>query len=364
MKTPVALLLLVPTTLAAQLPKLEPLPVTAELQELDFRVDPRFAVERSGCLALFNADDAVVLCIDPATGAKRTVGQKGSGPGEFRLAGPIVARPEGGVVAYDQGNARMSVISSAWKIERSVSVPTVMLGVYQVIGDSILALGPPVPSDPPKGAAPVAPQGQALLAISLRDGKSNRRFAPINADSGGHFLDPNLKMVTPFATAILPRRAGGFYLPAPRDLVVFVLDAKGVKRATISRPGMPPELMTSAEKARVEEQLAKQLKGLKPEQLKAAHEIIDPLLKRPKPQITVTAIAEDAAGRLWLTTPRIRADSTEIDLFSAAGKFLGTRRVPGNLTGLVIHGDQLFGLVEWLDGDREGMQGIVRYRIR
>lgn len=364
MKSLRLLFLLIPSALAAQLPKLEPLPVTTALQELDFRVDPRFAVERSGCLALFNADDAVVHCIDPTTGTKRTVGKKGSGPGEFRMAGPIVARPEGGVVAYDQGNARMSIISSAWKIERSVSVPTIMLGIYQVVGDSILALGPPVPSEPPKGTVPAAAQGQSLLAVSLRDGKSARRFAPINADSGGHFVDPNLKMVTPFATAIVPRRAGGFYLPAPRDLLVFVLDAKGVKRSTFGRPGMPPELMTSAEKARVEEQLAGQLKGLNPEQLKAAHAIIDPLLKRPKPQITVTAIAEDAAGRLWLATPRIRADSTEVDLFSAAGKFLGTRRVPGNLTGLVIHGDQLFGLVEWLDGDREGMQGVVRYRIR
>ena len=358
------LVLVLPSALAAQLPKLEPLPVGVALQELDFRVDPRFAVDRSGCVALFNADDAVVHCIDPTTGAKRTVGKKGSGPGEFRMAGPIVARPEGGVVAYDQGNARLSVISSAWKIERTVSVPTVMLGIYQVFGDSILALGPPVPSEQPKGAVPVAAQGQSLLAVSLRDGKSVRRFAPINADSGGHFIDPNLTMVTPFATAIVPRRTGGYYLPAPRDLLVFVLDAKGVKRSSFGRPGMPPELLTPAEKARVEEQLAGQMKGLTPEQLKAAHAIIDPLLKRPKPQITVTAVAEDAAGRLWLATPRIRRDSTEVDLFSAAGKFLGTRRVPGNLTGLVIQGDQLFGLVEWLDGDREGMQGIVRYRIR
>ena len=358
------LLLLAPAALPAQLPRLEPLPVAAALQELDFKVDPRFAVERSGCVALFNADDAVVLCVDPVTGAKRSVGTKGSGPGEFRSAGPIVSRPEGGVVAYDQANARLSIISSAWKIERAVSVPTVMLGIYQVVGDSILALGPPVPQGQPQGAVPVAAQGQSLLAVSLRDGKSSRRFAPINADSSGSFIDPNLKMVTPFATAILPRRAGGYYLPAPRDMTVFVLDARGVKRSTFGRPGLPPEFMTAAEKAQVEGQLSTQLKGLTAEQLKALHAIVDPILKRPKAPITPTAVAEDAAGRLWVGTPRIRADSTEIDLFGPTGKFLGTRRVPGSLTGLVIQGDQLVGVVEWLSGDREGMQGIVRYRIR
>ncbi|MEO7353481.1 MAG: hypothetical protein ABIZ70_03935 [Gemmatimonadales bacterium] len=340
--------------------------MATSLQELDYRIDSRIAIEKSGCVAIFNADDAVVSCVDPSTGTKRTVGHKGSGPGEFRLAGPIVARPGGGVVAYDQGNSRLTLISPAWKIERGVPVASIMLGVYQVLGDSLLALGPPTQAGAPASAAgaPAPPLGQALVAISLKDGKFSRHFAPIAADSSGAFVDPNLKMVTPFVTAIIPRRAGGFYLPAARILQIFVLDAKGVKRSSMGRPGMPPEYMTKAEKARVEGQLSAQFKGLNAEQLKAAHAIIDPLLARPKPQITVTAIAEDAAGRLWVATPRIRADSTEVDVFSPAGKFLGTRRIPGNLTGLIISGDQLFGVVEWLDGDREGMQGIVHYRIR
>ncbi|MES2306691.1 MAG: hypothetical protein V4558_14365 [Gemmatimonadota bacterium] len=359
------LLAFLPLPMQAQaLPTLTPLPVAASLQELDFRIDPRIALEKSGCLAMFNADDAVVLCADMATGTTRSVGHKGSGPGEFRLAGPIVARPGGGVVAYDQANARMSLISSAWKIERSVSVPGIMLGVYQVVGDSIYGLGVPTNSNDAPVAGKPATQGQSLVAVSLTSGKSVAHFAPIAADSAGHFVDPNLKMVTPFATAVLPRRAGGWYLPAPRDHMVFVLDAKGIKRLTMSRPGMPPEFMTKAEKARVEEQLATQLKGATAEQLKAAHAIIDPLLKRPKAQITVTAIAEDGAGRLWLATPRIRSDSTEVDVFSGAGKFLGTRRIPGNVTGLLVQGDQMVGVVEWLAGDREGMQGIVRYRVR
>lgn len=359
------LTLLLPAALPAQgLPSLSALPVTQSLQELDFRIDPRIAIEKSGCVAIFNADDNVVLCVDPATGTKRSVGRKGGGPGEFQLAGPIVARPGGGVVAYDQANARISLIGPTWKIERAVSVPEVMLGVYQIVGDSILALSPPTQSGAVAKDGKPAPKGQGVMAISLVTGKSARHFEPIKADSSGAFVDPNLKMVTPFATAIFPRRAGGFYLPAPRDHLIFVLDAKGVKRSTMGRPGLPPEYLTKAEKARVEEQLADRLKGATPEQLKQAHALIDPLLKRPKAQLTVTAMAEDAAGRLWAATPRIRADSTELDIFSPAGKFLGTRRLPGNLTGLVIQGDQLFGVVEWLEGDREGMQGIVRYRIR
>ena len=359
------MILLLPVSLAAQgLPTLTPLPVAISLQELDFRIDPRIAIERSGCVAIFNADDAVVLCVDPATGAKRSVGHKGGGPGEFRLAGPIVARPEGGVVAYDQANARMSLISPAWKIERSVSVPTIMLGVYQVFGDSILALGAPDRTGQTVSPGQPAASGQALLAISLRDGKSARRFAPVKVDSGGHFVDPNLTMVTPFATAIVPRRAGGYYLPAARDHLIFLLDANGVKRGTFGRPGLPPEYLTDAEKSRVQAQLSGQFKGMTAEQLKSVHAIIDPLLKRPKAQITPTAIAEDASGRLWVGTPRVRGDSSEVDVFSAGGKFLGSRRVPGNLTGLVIRGDQLFGVVDYLSGEREGMQGIIRYRIR
>lgn len=342
--------LLLPAALAAQAPKLTPLPVADALKEIDFKAAAALAIERSGCIALFDTDDGRVVCIDPASGAMRTVGTKGSGPGEFRLVSALAAVDGGGLVAYDAQNARYVSISPAWKVLRTAVAP-ISLGIYQATADSVLAMTVPMGKDATSD----------LTMVSLANGKTARRFVPTQVDSTGKFKDPNVP-IGPFATGIVARKAGGWYIPTPLEYTIFVADAKGVKKGVITRTGLPPEMLTDAEKAAVEKLVAPQMAQMNAEQKKAVRAMIDPILKRPKPAIVSTAIAEDAAGRLWVGTSRLRRDSTEVDVFSPQGRLLGTVRVPGKLGVLRARGNELVGLVEWTTGDAEGMQGVVRYR--
>ena len=88
------------------------------------------------------------------------------------------------------------------------------------------------------------------------------------------------------------------------------------------------------------------------------------LMSRPRPPINIFGLAEDPQGRICVATTRVRVDSSEIDIFDPAGKFLGTRRIVGKVMRLYFNGGDLFALTQYTDGDREEMKGILRFHIR
>lgn len=55
---------------------------------------------------------------------------------------------------------------------------------------------------------------------------------------------------------------------------------------------------------------------------------------------------------------------TEIDLFDAAGRFVQTIRVPDRVRALAVRLPLVAVLVERLQGDEEGLDGIDLYRVR
>jgi hypothetical protein len=83
----------------------------------------------------------------------------------------------------------------------------------------------------------------------------------------------------------------------------------------------------------------------------------------PKPATVLAGFRDDAKGRLWVITPRVRADSTELDVFDRAGRYLGTRRVAGRAQALTFAGSELLVLVEHLAGPLAGAQGVRRYLL-
>ncbi|MES2305623.1 MAG: hypothetical protein V4558_08950 [Gemmatimonadota bacterium] len=335
---------------AQSLPRLEPLPVTPMLQALDYRADGGLAIDRAGCLILYNSDAHSLTCIDPRNGAFRSVGREGSGPSEFRLVTSMVAASDGGAIVYDAGNARFALLSSGWRV--TATVPhTPVLALLGTPRDSVLALTLP------------AATASDLVAISLRTKVVTRRFSPSDVDSLKRFVDPAVQN-GPWAKSIVPRRAGGWFIPAQREYVVFVADAKGVKQRQFGRPELPPELPNAQEKEAIEAQFTRNTANVTPEVKKSVRQIFDQMLRRPKAAMVVGAMAEDAQSRVWVGTTRIRNDSSEVDVFNAAGKYLSTVRLPGKIQRLLIQGDELFALYEWLGSAREGMQGVGRYRVR
>jgi len=322
------------------LPRLEPVDVTPALQELDFTVDryPPFVVHPSGCLSMFDTNESQLVCIHPVSGATVRFGRAGSGPGEFGSAHAIAPSRSGGLLVFDGGRSRFTLIAPNWKLEKVVPSTALFVAIYPSDGDSVLALG---------GA-----RGWDLVTVSLSSGATTTRFAPGAADttilSGPFGINGGFWLVR--------RSPTEWYVVSPWHYRVLVEDNRGNLRSSFGRdvvPELPSEREVSAARRLME-------KGNGPANLDG---FMKRYAKTPKTTIAATPV-RDPDGRLWLATGRIRQDSTEVDVFDAAGKFLGTRRIPGEVHAMTASGPELYVLVEYLAGPREGAQGVLRYRIR
>lgn len=74
----------------------------------------------NGQLAVLEFKDQQVHILDASGHAVRTVGRKGSGPGEFRAANGLVVSPSGEIIVNDPPNARLTIFSTAGDLVRTV----------------------------------------------------------------------------------------------------------------------------------------------------------------------------------------------------------------------------------------------------
>ncbi len=93
--------------------------VSAEEGSEAFAEVRAFAVDRGGRVYILDGQSQLVQLFD-ATGAHvRTIGRKGSGPGEFNQANGLALDAEDRLWVYDHGNARISVFDTAGKLVTS-----------------------------------------------------------------------------------------------------------------------------------------------------------------------------------------------------------------------------------------------------
>ena len=277
------------------------------------------------------------------TGATVRIGRRGAGPAEFLFVDAMTATPDGGLLVHDWRNARLTTITPAATVGSTISVISGDTWLFRATLDS---------------AYVIANRGRADVSIvSLKDGKLSRRFAPLAADSGNHFFSDD-KTDGGAHFWITPRSAGGWYLVGEAQYIVLTLDDHGVRRSSVTRD-VPREMRSEGELA----YLARLQRKIDPRMtIEAARKRIDAAYANA-PDFPINALpAEDTHGRLWIPTSRIRGDSTELDIFEN-NKFIGTRRVLGEVVALLFHGDELYTLVNYLGGDKGGEQGVVRYGV-
>jgi hypothetical protein len=106
-----------------------------------------------GAVYVLDLTNNRVLAFDTAGRLQWRAGGKGAGPGEFRLAYRLAARPGGGVAVIDWGLGRISLWSAAGKVEQSAHLP---FSFQQIDGmrftaDGLLAIAATTGS--PRGAA-------------------------------------------------------------------------------------------------------------------------------------------------------------------------------------------------------------------
>jgi hypothetical protein len=248
-------------------------------------------------------------------------------------------------VVQDLGNSRLALLNPDFSAGSTVPLADRLLpGLYRPTRDSVFAL-----TNHPR---------LELLAISLRTGGAMKHFSPGSADS---------------ALFALPQyRTWGFFIqPAgPRDWFVASLGPSTILRLDeggrlLSRAHreLSPELPSAEEREARRAQVARLNPGLTPEQVRGLQARVDQYSNAPKPATVKHGFLEDDRGRLWVITPRIRSDSTELDVFDRAGRFLGTRRVPGRAQSFTRLGNDLLVLGEYLSGPLSGYQGVRRFRL-
>lgn len=343
----IALLIIATNQAPAQLPVLKEQPIPTSLLELAFNADTTvgLVVHPGGCLLMADRSESQVVCIDLRSGVTKRIGRRGAGPGEFNSIAGFAVIPGGDLVVQDVGSNRLTFLKSDWSDGGSVPLATrIIAGLYRPTRDSVFAL-----TGPPR---------MELVAISMRTGASTTRFSPGKTDSA-LFALPQYRT---WGFFIRPFSSSGWLVASLGHSTILRLDANGHLISRAQRE-LPPELPSPEEKEARRAQIARLNPGLSADQIKSLQARVDEYSKAPKLATVKNGFLEDESGRLWVITPRLRTDSTELDVFDKRGQFLGTRRVPGRAQAVTLWGNDLLVLGEYLSGPRSGYQGVRRFRL-
>jgi hypothetical protein len=82
-----------------------------------------------------------------------------------------------------------------------------------------------------------------------------------------------------------------------------------------------------------------------------------------KPFFAMSGLSQDPQGRLWVVTARADLRATEIDVFSPAGRFLGTVTLRGQVRSLAWKGNRVAAIVE-RDAGSESLGPVDFYRMQ
>ena len=306
-------------------------------------------VEWSGddAVAVIDRDEQHVVVMDLGTGATRTVGRAGEGPGEMRNAVMLLAGPASGFVVGDMQLRRVSLFEGSGGFVGSHRLPGLPI---QLVGlrDGVLEV-----AWMELGRTPRPMVGE----IDLASGALTESYALYDAG-----LTPP-ESDNPFAPPLFAfaRMARGVTLVGEGSEYRIVAVDGGRPTGSFGRPELPAQLPTPEEIAAARERMARRSAGRPPPPELAQR--MEASLEAPRPFFGPGAFAADSADRLWVVTSRVVGDSTEVDVFSSSGKLLQTLRLPDTVLSLAFHGSRIAVLVERRQPDVEGLQGVDLYRL-
>ena len=325
-------------------------PTVAEVEAFEFRSAGPVVWVDDRSVAVIDRDDQNVVIVDLRSGAQRTVGRKGEGPGELSNAVLLLSDPDRGLLVGDMGLRRVSHFAGSGEFIRSQRLPGLPIGLLSWGGDRVVAawmeLGP-TPS-------PIVGE------LDLVDGQVDRWYSLFEVglhppEEGGPFSPPLL--------SVIRRREGLVLAGEGREYRILGLDADGNTLISLGRPELPARLPTDQEVAAARQRISRLNADRPPPPPELARQM-DESLREPRPFFGPGAFGLDAAGRLWVVTSRMVNDSSEIDVFSFVGEPLQTVRLRDRVQSVAFRGSAMAALVERQIGDIEGFQGVDIYRLR
>ena len=335
----------------AAAPGLAARPVPAAFQALDFTPQSVAWVTDSR-LALTDMAGHQVVIADLNQPALRRIGREGAGPGEFRSPTFSLASPGGGLVVDDIAGRRISEFDSTLRYLRSAVTPGATLRLLDWTRNRVRLVWITFAAD---GAGPV------VSDVDLAGGRTVDRFHIFARDSslavplpGGLGRGPS-----PYVAAA-PGPGGQIVVADPRGYRIVAFDSNGAVLRRFGRPDLPLVYRTADEVAAMMAQARRSFAG-RPLPPDAVATMEKSFREQPKPRIA-GGMAVDPAGRVWVATAA-RGARTDLDVFSPAGRFLGSASVPGRVITMAIRGAALAVVAE-RTGDEEGSYGLDIYRIR
>jgi len=302
-------------------------------------------------LALADVEEQRVMIADPATGRIRAVaGRAGEGPGEYRGVGVPVPGPDGSFAVVDSRLRRLTILTSRLEVRRTVTLPVVINAVLGWNGADLYCTW----YDFARQVTPV------LGTLRVGAGERAEAVPLVRLDSLFGMVRRDPFALPPMVAAASGAR-GTVLLGILNEYRILRLSSDARVVTKFTRPELAPARFSVRE---VETETAK-LRGAArvPVPTAAATRVKDLLTGMVKPFFSLSGLSEDPAGRLWVVTARATTDSTEVDVFSPGGRFLGTLKLRGLVRSLAWNGSRVAAVVEREPGE-ERLGVVDFYRLK
>jgi hypothetical protein len=284
----------------------------------------------------------------------RTIGRKGSGPGEFRSVSGMVRMPDGNVVVLDFGNFRFSVFDTAGALvathPRKTMISTAPWpGRFDSRGRlyDIAKMRPESSGEDalvrfdstfqPVDTFPLPGFEEQTFEISRTQG-TNRDVSRVNVP----FAASQIWSIDP---------QGHVWIAVTDRYRVERHSFEGTADRVIERE-FTPLPVTAADRRRV--------LGYNEDFIKKGGKI--DVSRIPDTQPALHSFYFDDAGRLWVQPNRPAGEPPVLDVFEPTGRYLGQVQAPPRFAvgpGPVVRGDRMVAVTT----DEEGVPTVVVFRI-
>jgi hypothetical protein len=349
------------------------------------------AVARDGSVYVFDRQVPALRQYDANGKYVRTLGAKGSGPGEYRSGGGLAIHPDGRILLWDTGNWRVNVYSSAgasltsWLTPSGATGNATMMTARSLVIDTAGAVYFRKPNFMMRRTGNSADQwvrlradGAVLDTIPVPQSPSPQ--AEISARTATVGQSANVPFAPRFLTALSPM--GYFVTALPAAYAFEILDS-GRAVSSIRRP-LTLTPVSDAERDSARKAIEANMRNVDPVWTWNGPPI-------PRTKAAFTSIAIGADGRIWIPlVPEVspRAGAVQgggggaarigggpppgaaprpapkprpalYDVFEPTGTYLGQVEVPARVSSVFRRGDYVWG-VEY---DEDDVPYVRRFRI-
>lgn len=317
-----------------------------------------------GGIAVADEQAGELRLYDAAGRHLRTLGKKGSGPGEFRALGSLFLLPGDSLGAWDPYAVRLTVFTPAGELARSVTVtPTGPGGVLELDGifpggallvdreNSMVFRNAPKPSRDSVWLYRYRPDGTAPDSVVRYAGPETVTL--VGTDGGGWAT----RSLVPFGGQTLHRvESGRLYLAdnARFEVEVRAPDGRLLRRM---RRAHTPEPLTPDE---VRAHRARQMDHAEP-RFRAMLERMAAAMPYPATKAAFEQMQVDRTGAVWLrayVSPG--AETARWTVLDAEGRWLGEVPLPAEMRVMEIGADYLLAVRK----DDLDVERVELYRLQ